>query len=307
MLPIMLKQSGNYFRQQGIALLMAMMVVAIATVTAVSLVHEQSLSIRKTSHIQTTDVAMLYSLGLEDYARLILQKDLKDSKTDSLDEDWAIGIPALPIDGGFLSGSIQDAQSLMNINSILEKENEVRFRALWNNLDVNPDFIPALKDWLDKDLDTLDADGAEDDYYTGLEQPYRTGNRFMSDISELMLVKGMDSEKYGKLKQFITVLPVATALNINTIPSEIYQTIKDSQDADKFIDEREKDPFSSLEDYKKRMSHELPKKGMSVTSEYFQASGQVTQGEKTIFVNTLIHRDKKGATTIISRKLGEFS
>ncbi len=303
----MQKQPGKHVRQQGIALLMAMMVVAIATVTAVSLVHQQSLSIRKTAHIQTTEMAMMYSLGLEDYARLILQKDLKDSKTDSLDEDWAIGIPVLPIDGGFLSGSLLDAQSLININSMLEKESEDQFKALCNNLDVSPDFIPALKDWLDKDLETLDADGAEDDYYTGLEISYRTGNRLMSDISELLLVKGMDREMYEKLKPFITALPVATSLNINTISAEIYKTIKDSPGSDKFIDEREKDPFTSLEDYKKRMSHELPKKGMSVSSEYFQASGQVSIGEKTIFVNTLIHRDNKGATTIISRQLGEFS
>lgn len=293
--------------QQGIALLMAMMVVAIATITAVSLVHEQSLSIRKTAYIRTSDTTMLYSLGLEDYARLILQKDLNESKIDSLDEDWAIGIPALPIDGGFLSGSLQDAQSLININAVLEQENEDQFRALCNNLDVSTEFIAALKDWLDSDLETLDADGAEDDYYTGLEEPYRTGNRLMRDISELLLVKGMDREKYEILKPFITVLPVTTTLNINTIAAEIFKSIKDAPAVDKFIDEREKDPFSSLEDYKNRMSHELPAKVLSVTSEYFQASGQVTIDEKTIFVNTLIHRDKKGGTTILSRKLGEFS
>ncbi len=286
---------------------MAMMVVVIASVTAVSLVHEQSLSIRKTAHIRNSDTALLYSLGLEDYARLILQKDFKDSKIDALDEDWAIGIPVLPIDGGFISGSMVDAQSLININSILEKENEERLKALCNNLDVSPDFIPALKDWLDENLETTDSDGAEDDYYTGLDQPYRTGNRLMSDISELLLVKGMDREKYEKIKPFITVLPVTTKLNINTIPAEIYKTIKNTPDADSFIDEREKDPFSSLEDYKKRMNHELPEKDMSVISEYFQASGQVTLGEKTIYVDTLIHRNKKGATVIQSRKLGAFS
>ena len=303
----MKKQLNKCFRQQGIALLMAMMVVAIATVTAVSLVHEQSLIIRKTAHIRTSDTALLYSLGLEDYARLILQKDLKDSKVDSLDEDWAVGIPVLPIDGGFLTGTLVDAQSLININSVLDKESEDRFRTLCNNLDVNPDFIAALKDWLDSDQESVDADGAEDDYYTGLEQPYRTGNRLMSDISELLLVKGLDRENYEVLKPFITALPVAAALNINTIPAEVYSSIKGVKDADKFINEREKDPFSSLEDYKNRMNHVLPATGVSVTSEYFQASGQVTLGEKTIYVNTLIYRDSKGGSAIISRKLGEFS
>src|SRR5210317_1894026 len=93
-------------QQRGVALLMAMLVVAIATVTAVSLVHEQSLSIRKTGHVHANENALMYSLGLEDYARLFLQKDKNDSKIDHLQEDWAIGIPVLPIDGGYLTGSL---------------------------------------------------------------------------------------------------------------------------------------------------------------------------------------------------------
>ena len=293
--------------QKGVALLMAMLVVSMASVIAVSLVHEQALSIRKTSHIQSNEISLMYALGLEDYARLILQKDFKDSKIDDLSEDWAIGIPGLPIQGGFLSGQLMDAQALININSISKKETEDRLRALCDNLEISHDFISALKDWVDQDLDSIDADGAEDDYYTSLEIPYRTGNRRMSDISELLLVKGIDFEKYSKLKAFITALPVDTNLNLNTIPPEIYLTIDNNLDAEKFISERESDPFSSLENYKNRMNHTLPLTGLSVSTEYFKADGQVVLGEKSLTIKSLFYRDKKGVTQVISRKLGEFS
>jgi general secretion pathway protein K len=289
-----------------VALLMAMLVVVIATVIAVSLVHEQSISVRKTAHILNTETALMYNLGLEDIARLFLQKDFKDSKTDHLGEDWTLGI-ALPVDGGFLSGTLEDAQARLNINNVLEKESADRLSALCNNLDINPVFISAIKDWIDTDLDVIDADGAEDDYYTGLEQPYRSANRMMTDISELMLVKGIDSEIYNKIKPFITVLPANSNLNINTIPSQVYQTLDDNLDVEKFIAERERDPFTSLEDYKNRMGHTLPVKGMSVNTEYFLASAQITLGTNTLFVQMLIQRDTKGATRILSRKLGEFS
>jgi general secretion pathway protein K len=286
---------------------MAMLVVVIATVTAVSLVHEQSLSIRKTAHIAAGETALMYSLGLEDYARLYLQKDYKESKIDHLQEDWAVGIPALPIEGGFLAGTMEDAQSRINLNSVGVKEVEDRLRALCNNLDVSPDFIPALKDWIDTDSETVAAEGAEDDYYTGLEHPYRAANQDITDISELRLVKGVDDELFETLKPYVTVLPGVTALNLNTIPAEIYKTLDQNLDAEKFIQEREKDPFSSLEDYNKRMNHTLPDKYLSVSSEYFLASGQVTLGDKTVFVTSLIHRDNRGATRILYRKLGEFS
>ena len=199
---------------------------------------------------------------------------------------------------------------MININSVLQQENEDRLRALCNNLEVSPVFIAALKDWLDSDLDTVDADGAEDDYYTALEYPYRTANRAMSDISELLLVKGIDNDSYQKLKPFITVLPGNTSLNMNTISGELYQTLDANLDSEKFIAERETNAFTSLEDYQTRMNHTLPEKGrptLSVSTEYFIASGQITLGEKSVFVTTLIHRDNKGATRILSRQFGEFS
>jgi general secretion pathway protein K len=291
--------------QRGVALLMAMLVVALATVTAVSLVHEQSLSMRKTGHIQATENALMYSLGLEDYARLFLQKDSANSKIDHLQEDWAIGIPALPIDGGFLSGALQDEQSKINLNAIVEKEVEDRLRVLCNNLDVSPVFISALKDWVDSDQDTVDADGAEDDYYTALEQPYRAANRNLTDLSELLLVKGVDREMFEIIAPFVTVLPTPTGLNLNTIPAEIYKTLDTGLDAEKFIAERGEDAFGSLNDYKTRMDHPaLIEKGLTVSTEYFLATGQITIGEKTLLVETLIHRDSNGATRVLSRTLG---
>ena len=286
---------------------MAMLVVALASVVAVSLVHEQSVSIRKTSHIQLNEVSMMYALALEDYGRLVLQDDFSKGKTDDTSELWAQEMLPIPISGGFMYGSMVDQQSLINLNGILLKETEERLRALCNNLKLSTEFIPALKDWVDPDLDTVDADGAEDDYYTGLEFPYRTANRKLTDISELLLVKGMDFEKFELLKDFLTVLPLETDLNLNTIPKEIYLTIDKNLDADKFESERENAPFSSLQDYIDRMEHTVPVKGLTVSTEYFKADGQVVLGEKNLSIKSLIHRDTQGVTRVISRKLGEFS
>lgn len=302
------RRPGN---QRGIALLLAMLVVSIATITAVSLVHEQSFSIRKTANLKTYNAALMYSVGLEDYARLFLQKDAKNSKIDHLDEDWAKGISALPIEGGFLSGSIADAQSLINLNSILTSAAAVkRLTKLCNNQDISPDFIPALKDWLDDNSETEDADGAEDDYYTGLESPYRSANRLMVDASELRLVKGVDGDMYVKLIPFITVLPEATAINLNTVDESIFEALDLQLDSQAFIDERAKDPFDNLADFETRMNIKLDenqKQDLAVTTDYFLASGQVVLQDKTISLQSLIHRDKKnGQTRVLARSLGDL-
>ena len=294
--------------QRGIALLMAMLVVALATITAVSLTHEQAISMRKTGHVQATDAALQYSLALEDFARVLLREDLKDSKIDHLGEIWARaeGVTA-PIEGGVLSGSISDAQARFNLNSVLQQENEDRLRVLCNNLEVSPDFIPALKDWIDENLETGGVDGAEDDYYTSLDPPYRAANRELSDTSELLLVKGVTFEMFEKLQPYIIALPADARLNINTLPTEIYAALDQNLNPDQFESEREDNAFESLEDYKNRMQHPaLIEEGLAVSSNYFIAQGNVLRGEKGLSFTSLIHRDDQGASRILWRRLGGF-
>jgi general secretion pathway protein K len=297
---------GRLNRQRGIALLMAMLVVALATVTAVSLVHDQAISMRKTGHVQASDAALQYALALEDFARVLLREDRKDSNIDHLGEIWAKaeGVTA-PIEGGLLNGSIRDAQARFNLNSVLEQENEDRLRVLCNNLQVSPEFIPALKDWIDDNLETEHADGAEDDYYTALEQPYRTANRELVDVSELLLVKGMTFEMFEKLQPYVTALPAAARLNINTMAPEIYAALDNNLNPEKFETEREQNAFQSLEDYKTRMEHPaLIEAGLSVSTEYFVAQGHVLRGDKALSFTSLIHRDEQGATNLLWRHLG---
>ena len=89
--------SSSLRRQAGLALLMAMLIVVIATTVAVSIVHEEKFTIRKSAHVHLMDRAALYAFGLEDWARIYLREDREESDIDSLDEYWATGIPGLPI------------------------------------------------------------------------------------------------------------------------------------------------------------------------------------------------------------------
>ncbi len=304
-------------RQSGIALLMAMLVVAISAVTATALLSDQAFMQRRSQHQMESQRLRAYALGLEDYARLFLQKDGRDSKTDHLGEDWAVGIPGLPIEGGMLSGQITDAQSLINLNSLIEHPPvEAALRALCLEEEISCDFIDALKDWIDADTEARFPDGAEDDYYTALEVPYRSANRPLVERSELLLVKGVDSESYQKLKPYIIALPEPTALNINTLSKAVFEAlkIKNKQgegqvDADRFIDEREQDAFSSLEDFEKRMNAQLTeaqKKALTVSSRYFLAEGEVLQNDKRLRLTALIQRHDRSSTRVIWRSFGDF-
>jgi general secretion pathway protein K len=281
---------------------MVMLIVIIATTVAVSIVHEEKFTIRKSAHVHLMDRAGLYAFGLEDWARIYLREDREDSEIDSLDENWATNVPGLPIEGGYLAGYLEDEQARFNINSLVGSEIAVtRFKRLCDNLDVDDSFIPALMDWIDADFDIRYPDGMEENYAT-----YRVANREMADISELMLVEKVNQEIFDKLKPHITVLPTPTTLNINTMSAEIFASLGEDLDADKFIEERDSEPYDSVEEFVERLQLPVNIEGLSADTRYFRAHGQVVQGEQVLNMTSLVYRDDKGKTVVINRTLGLF-
>ena len=288
--------------QRGLALLMAMLIVVIATTVAVSIVHEEKFTIRKSSHIQGMDRASLYAAGLEDWAQIFLKEDREDSKIDSLDEDWAIAIPGLPIEGGYLAGYMEDEQGKFNLNSIVISEIALtRFRRLCDNLEVDGQFIPALLDWIDEDFEIRYPDGMEENY-----EDYRVANREMVDISELLLVHNVTAEIYEKLQPHITALPGTSTLNVNTLSEVIFLSLGPDLDVTEFIKQREEEAYASIEEFIERLQVPVEVEGLSVDTGYFRAYGQVVQGDQSFNMASLIYRDQEGGTRVISRTLGLF-
>ena len=289
-------------RQRGIALLLAMLIVVIGATIAVNVSHEEKFTIRKSGHVHLLDRAQLYAVGLEDWARLYLREDREESEVDSLDEYWAQGIGGLPIEGGYLTGYIEDEQARFNVNSLLNSELAVnRFRRLCDNLGVDDRFIPALMDWIDQDFDVRYPDGMEENYDT-----YRVANREIADISELMLVHNMTPEIYQQLEPHITALPATAGLNVNTISAAVYQSLGEDLDTTAFIEDRGEEPFDSVEEFIERMQIPIEIEGLSVSTQFFRAHGQVVQGDLSYNVSTLVYRESSGSTSVINRSLGLF-
>ena len=293
---------SSHRRQRGLALLLSMLIVVIATTLAVNILYEETFTIRKTAHITLNDRAALYAIGLEDWARIYLEQDREESNIDSLDEYWATGIPGLPIEGGYLTGFVEDEQARINLNSLVLSEIALtRFQRLCDNLDVDNRFIPALLDWIDADFDIRFPDGMEENY-----QDYRVANRDMVDVSELLLVENVTPEIYDSLKPFITVLPGTATINVNTMSAEVFKTLAPDLDVTAFLEAREDEPFDSIDEFVERLQAPIPVDGLSVDTQYFRARGQVVQGEQSYALNSLIFRGDDGNTRVVSRTLGQF-
>jgi len=223
-------------RQQGVALITAILLVAIATLIAAKLSWDNQVSIRRTETTLMQEQARLFALGGEAVAIEYLRDDTDNY--DLTDEFWLttpppieIGIDATVL--GQMQGRLDDAQGRLNINNLVPDtaNGDVRaqFERLFNTLDIDTSIIDAIIDWIDTDTVPLTR-GAEDGIYTGLDPGYRPANNYFTRISELRAVKGidaLDTETYNELLQHITALHpdwcggTPTLVNMNFATAEV--------------------------------------------------------------------------------------
>lgn len=298
-------------QQRGVALLTALAVVALATVAATYMMSAQQLQIRRTGNQLIQEQAWQYALGAEAWSKTILAQDAADNDIDALDENWAIELPPLPIDGGSLSGRLTDLQGRFNLNNLVNSEGKLdaeslgQFQKLLDGQNLPPELSQAIADWQDRDIEAQGGSGAEDDFYSGLESPYRTPNQKISSTSELRLIRGIDDEQLALLKPLVTALPEQTSINVNTAPAELFESLGISkEDAQKLAEQLKEEPVESVDEFKKIpevSKHEIETARLGVESQYFLLEVTVEIGQIRSRLSSVIFRDKNGISRTIQR------
>jgi len=301
-------------KEQGVALITVMLILSLATILAVSMSSRQQLDIHRSANIINFEQAYQYVLGAESWAKQILLRDGNDNKTDSLNDDWATVLPPLPIEGGKMSGRIEDLQARFNINNLVsdgvpQKLYINRFKRLLRNIELNENMADVLVDWLDSNEETGFA-GAEDNEYLNLVPAYRAANQAMADVSELLLVKGVDFEAFEKLRPFVCVLKSGTAINVNTASAIVLSSIVKGitlEDAKALVADRNKETYKTLDDF---LQHPLLKntkikqEGLSVSSDYYQLNSMAQIDRIMVEYVTVLNRKNGGDVMILKRSRG---
>ena len=298
-------------RERGVALISALLVVALATTAAVALTADMQVTLRRSANLFTRDQAWQYLQGVEAFGEILLAEAIKHDKLDLLLGEER----ALPVDGGVVTGKVTDMTSAINLNNLRDPDHSeialARIRELFNNLGVEPGHLDAIIDWLDKDNEVTGTDGAEDNYYSGLEKPYRVANREFSSLTELYLVRDMKPEVVDKLLQVkgeegaalevVTVLPEATPVNINTATRVVLDSLELYADAVNTIVENR--PYKSMDELK-ALIPEKKRADLDVKSAYFQLETSAQIGRARLRAYSIIHRDEKGVMRVVARSLG---
>jgi general secretion pathway protein K len=299
-------------RQRGVAIVLAMGVVALAALAATAMMVSQSTWSRQVEltagHVQAQ---ALIQAG-EDWSRAVLGDDRRANSVDHLGEPWALRLPPIPVENGELAGHIEDQQGKFNLNNLVKggKVNLAqlaRFQRLLSILDLPSALAGALVDWIDADSEPQPQDGAEDAYYLSLQPPYLAANRPLIDVAELALVRGFDDNVRARLRPFVTALPRFTAVNVNTASPEVMSAIIDGlqlDDARAVVAQRERTYFRNFSDFFNRLPAGLTVQAedVSVSSDYFIATMRVTIGGAQARGSVLLAREGAGWPAVVWRR-----
>lgn len=291
----------NCSNQKGVAVIMVLLIVAIATTLASYMAQQQSLWQRQVeSQFDRTQARYLGVAGI-DWARAVLADDASASKTDHEKEMWTLRLPAIPVEGGEVIGVIEDRQGLLNLNNIAASSasDVAQFQRLLALLGLPTDLALALADWMDEDSVAQYPGGAEDEYYLALDRPYRTAGRPLAELGELVRVKGFSANIIARLQPFVSVLPEPTKINVNFAPPEVLTAVFENMtlsNARILVHQRKEQPFKDVEDFKIRLKQYggtqvvYKDKDISVSSQFFWVTGHASVGQAQVTTHALLQR-----------------
>src|SRR5712671_836970 len=279
-------------RQGGVAVVLAMGVVALAALAAAAMLASQSTWAR---HAELTAEHMqaqaLVHAGV-DWARALLSDDRRVSNVDHLGEPWALRLPPVPVDNGQLAGQIDDQQAAFNLNNLVRNgvvspAQLAQFHRLLEILGLPDALAGALTGWL--------------------RPPDPAPARTLVDVAELALVSGFDAAAQTRLRPFVTALPRFTAVNVNTASPEVLAAVIEGLDIDaarELVAQRSRAYFRNRAEFLARLPPGITAGGNDVatSSEFFQAGIRVTIGSAQARGTALLAREAAGWPAVVWRK-----
>jgi general secretion pathway protein K len=293
-------------RQDGVAVVTALLLTTLAITIVASLFWQQQVQVRSIENQRLQLQKQWILRGALDWARLILREDAKFSSIDTLEEPWAVPLSETKLDqyvengrndadasDASLSGSIIDAQSRYNLAnlSVNGKINEAEV-AVFERLLTNADLNPALA----TRTATIMAASQPRPARAGLAEPDGPRPLALTQVDDLLAVTGFTPAALEKLRDFVILLPRITPVNLNTAPPEVLAARIDTlsmAEAKQLVDSRKAVSFRDIADVSARLpGRPLNVSGadFAVASNFFLINGKVRMSRAGLEVQALVER-----------------
>jgi general secretion pathway protein K len=246
--------------------------------------------------------------GALDWTRLILREDALSAQgagVDHLGEPWAMPVQESKLstflsqdqqwqEGDaevFLSGQIRDAQSQLNVMNLLENGQISvpalqRFGRLFERFNLPMQELQTMARQLQAAAAASKATGAAP-----------SAAPLMPQQTHQLVWLGLSPSTLAALNNFITLLPEATPVNLNTAPAEVLMACIPGVDlarARQWVSLRERGHWTSLEAAREAMGtagQYLQIEQHAVQSRYFEVTGRMRIDDVVQVEQLLVKRE----------------
>ena len=332
------RQVRSSHKQQGIALIVVLLIVAVVSAVAANITTRNQIAVKRTINLADYDQAYWYAISAEELAKKVLKQDLDDSEGKvHLQQYWAQSDVIFPVENGQIKGTITDMRSCFNVNALSvhapkpsqnggqrKKPLAVeQFTDLLVNLGMEPfnaeKMAYNIKDYID-DGTQPNPFGGGDAVYESRDVPYRAARTLMSHRSELRAVIGVTKDVYRKLEPYVCAIPGNNqqVLNVNTIKVEhaallaaMLQNKISEGEAESVINQRNANGYEDINDFWSTPElngisgqNQLLKSAFAIKSEYFALDAAAKVDDAVFRLESVLKVGKNNLVEVLTRQYG---
>ena len=306
-------------RQQGVAIITALLITTLSVTIVASLFWQQQVQVRSMEnqrlHLQTKWILR----GALDWARLVLKQDANDNpQYTTLTAVWNTPLAETRLDqyierervegevfNASLSGSIIDANSRFNLTnlSLGGRQTDPVSLAVFRHLLQVLQLDAALADRTAKAVASgttaaqVPLGGGPPTTPTGaVSVPTGTTPIAIARVDDLLAIAGYTPEIVEKLREFVVVLPQSTKVNVNTASGEVLAALVPGMslsEGNALVARRTQAYFRYLTDYTQALHSPVAMPNTNtydIVSTYFLVRSKIRLDRAALDAEALVYR-----------------
>jgi general secretion pathway protein K len=263
-----MKHKRAQTEQKGFILVVVLSMVTMLSVLLLGFNYRSRVNLRTMDDFQKSLQALNCAKAGLNIAMAAI-RDTNDICTNKTLLNLLSGENTFELDDGKCSITVTEENGKLNVNQLRDQSGQLnrtaieRLLRLIDRLNqerasqsyIGYGMVPSIIDWTDNDDQVTylpfvkhENSGAESSYYGGLKTPYKCKNATLDTTEELLLVKGVTSETFERMRDYITVHGDGK-ININYASKYVIESLSEKMDAalaQIIIDQRKSDPFESI-------------------------------------------------------------
>jgi general secretion pathway protein K len=296
----MITQSRSRDLHRGAALIIALLLTALGAAVAAQLIQPLAGWLAREYTARDTQASYTLADAAATWSLTVLAGDARTSTIDHYGELWAIALPPTQVEGGTIEGRITDLQAKFNLNSVApngvrSEANVIVATAIFARAGVPLALAQRLTDAIDQDSIAANGQSESQVYGTSFQ------NTKLDTLADVLSLGGFTPAHVEALAPWVTVLPDASTINVNTASAEMLAaalpSVESAQWA-KALAQRQAKPFASVAEFSAAVGTQVQEAAFSVSAQYFEMNSLISF-DNTKHKITIRAQRKQGVSPVI--------